>query len=417
MEGESLSASIENVQQTIDLLRQTREAVVVRPETAPMTLAKLQNTLKKKFNEGNDKIKTLHNALNHYSKTLQKNSKALPLPTSEYDALSSHPDLINRAIAMHLVREGQFEVASTFLHEVVSNPPKAVPTPGTPFPNVPAGGGMDMNMLNLKELQRVFADMYQILDALRDKRDLTPAIEWARSCSDKLEQRGSNLEFELGRLQFIWFFLNDNSPDGSIGLESALHYARSQFGRFQQRYLREIKRLSGAMAYRTNLQQSPYSHLFHDSSAWDDIATSFTREYCALIGLSADSPLYIAATAGAIALPTLLKLASIMREKKTEWTTQNELPVPHSCSRLWHTVANTAFVQVEIPLPLTYQFHSIFVCPVSKEQSTEQNPPMMMPCGHVIAKESLLRLSKQNDFKCPYCPSESHPREAKRVFM
>lgn len=74
-------------------------------------------------------------------------------------------------------------------------------------------------------------------------------------------------------------------------------------------------------------------------------------------------------------------------------------------------------LQVEIPLPPSYLFHSIFVCPVSKEQATDENPPMMMPCGHVIAEESLHRLSKSNRFKCPYCPNESHPKDARKIFL
>ena len=50
--------------------------------------------------------------------------------------------------------------------------------------------------------------------------------------------------------------------------------------------------------------------------------------------------------------------------------------------------------QIEIPLPPEYRFHSVFSCPVSKEQASEVNPPMMLGCGHVIAKESLAKLSK-----------------------
>lgn len=93
-------------------------------------------------------------------------------------------------------------------------------------------------------------------------------------------------------------------------------------------------------------------------------------------------------------------MQSIMKEKRTEWTTQNELPV-------------------EIPLPSSYHFHSIFVCPVSKEQTTDSNPPKMMPCGHVIADESLKKLVKNVNarFKCPYCPSESRLEEAMQVVL
>ena len=262
--------------------------------------------------------------------SIAKNFKAMPLPTSNYDALSSHPNLINRAIAMHLLREGQFSVASTFLAEAASNPPKAVPTPGTPNPYDTSEQELDMASLSSESLQRQFADMYHILHELRNEHNLLPAIQWARENSASLEARGSNLEFELGRLQFIWLFLGGSSDNEAEALQQALEYARREFTPFQGRYLREIKQLSGAMAYRSNLESSPYRRIFHNDSAWEEVASSFTREFCSLLGLSADSPLYIATTAGAIALPTLLKLASIMKEKKTEWTTQNELPVSRS---------------------------------------------------------------------------------------
>jgi hypothetical protein len=49
---------------------------------------------------------------------------------------------------------------------------------------------------------------------------------------------------------------------------------------------------------------------------------------------------------------------------------------------------------MEVPLPASRRYHSVFVCPVSKEQATETNPPKMLTCGHVIAQESLNRLLK-----------------------
>ena len=90
------------------------------------------------------------------------------------------------------------------------------------------------------------------------------------------------------------------------------------------------------------------------------------------------------------ALPTLLKLSTLMANKKHEWQLMRQLPV-------------------EIELDKGFQFHSIFACPVSRDQSTAENPPMLLPCGHVLCKHSIQKLAKGHNrtFKCPYCPSET----------
>lgn len=41
-----------------------------------------------------------------------------------------------------------------------------------------------------------------------------------------------------------------------------------------------------------NIEQSPYAHLF-DQSLWDDIRDTFTRDACARLGLSVESPLSV----------------------------------------------------------------------------------------------------------------------------
>jgi hypothetical protein len=310
---------------------------------------------------------------------------------------------------MHLLREGEFGVASTFVEEANRHPPHPSPTPNTPNPYLRESWERDLaeGTFNSEKLQQQFAEMYHILHELRNEQNLQPAIQWARQHSSELESRGSNLEFELCRLQYMCLFNgHPNQQDDSMtdddapptGPLAAHAYARLVLPPFAKRYAREIRELTGAMAYWSNVSTSPYTHLFSNPSTWDAVASTFTLDFCSLLNLSASSPLFTACTAGSIALPYLLKLQTIMKEKRTEWTTNHELPV-------------------EIPLPRSFQYHSIFVCPVSKEQSTEANPPMMMGCGHVIARESLEKISRGGRFKCPYCPNESHPREAMRVVL
>ncbi|KAI5837470.1 CTLH/CRA C-terminal to lish motif domain-containing protein [Morchella snyderi] len=368
----NLSKSISDVDKCIQLLQNARQAIANDPSSARVNIAKLQQTVPAALEKIKDDEKEIYSGLSRYGRALDKTFKATTTySTNDYDALSSQSDLIKRAIAMHLIREGQFAAASTFREEA---------------------GPIDIP----PHLTTEFAKMYEILNAMRIHRELGPAIAWAHSKAAELDHRGSNLEFELCRLQFVWLF--SEAQDGRM---KAMRYAREEFVRFQEKHLRDIEKLMCAFLFPTSLKTSPYGALFADpEKCFNDVANAFTKEFCSLLGLSADSPLYIAATAGAIALPTLLKMAAIMKDKKTGWSTVNELPA-------------------EIALPPGYQFHSIFVCPVSKDQTTESNPPMMLPCGHVIAQESLQRLAKGSavTIKCPYCPKESSLAQAIRVVI
>jgi len=88
-----------------------------------------------------------------------------------------------------------------------------------------------------------------------------------------------------------------------------------------------------------------------------------------------------------------------MKDKKAEWSTSNELPV-------------------EIPISDEHRYHSIFVCPVSKEQATETNPAMLLKCGHMLCKESMMTLAKNsNKVKCPYCPIVTKLDDATRLYF
>ncbi|QPH18452.1 hypothetical protein C2857_003492 [Epichloe festucae Fl1] len=418
----NLNAAIQDVDSIIDLLTAAREQVAGDGDAHKISMAMttLQNPVKARLEAITDDLKNVTKAQRNYGKALDRALPHRELPM-EADAMADHSALINRAIAMHLLREGQFSVASTFLREehkhreqkqassLAGHKSSRLDRDGDDKMNRDGDdeeeaerGEEDMQRLHSEYLQDNFSEMYRILAELKE-RNLVPAIEWARANNQKLEAKGSNLEFELSKLQFVWLFkgpsingLPDNQNNGQMG---ALSYARQHFARFQSRHIKEIQQLCCAMVYASNLEESPYRHIFEIDSAFEDVSASFTREFCSLLGLSAESPLYVAVTAGSIALPRLIKYTTYMKEKKTEWTTENEL----------------AF---ETPLPASMIYHPIFVCPVSKEQTTEQNPPMMLPCGHVLCRDSLHNIAaKGSRYKCPYCPTEGHLRDAIKITL
>ncbi|KAI1068361.1 uncharacterized protein FIESC28_03672 [Fusarium coffeatum] len=407
MRNKNLKSAIDDVDSVIDLLVNARDQIAQEPDRTSMVMTTLQNPVKARFERITTDLKEVTKAQKGYGKALDKALPHRELPM-ETDAMADHPGLINRAIAMHLLREGQFSVASTFLKEATDYPPhrEALSVPRT---DEDGDNDMDddddeleddMGGLHSEHLQSKFSEMYNILSELKN-HNLIPAINWANTNSDKLEAKGSTLEFELTKLQYVWLFKGpsvNGLPDdpATNGLCGAVNYGRQQFTRFQSRHLSEIQQLCCAMVYASNLAGSPYKHIFETDSAFEDVAMSFTREFCSLLGLSAESPLYVAVTAGSIALPRLIKYTTYMKEKKTEWTTENEL----------------AF---ETPLPESMIYHPIFVCPVSKEQTTQENPPMMLACGHVICMESLHNIVKAARYKCPYCPTEGQLKDATKI--
>lgn len=65
-------------------------------------------------------------------------------------------------------------------------------------------------------------------------------------------------------------------------------------------------------------------------------------------------------------MPQIAKAQNILKNKQ-DILKHNELPF-------------------EINIPNELKYHSIFMCPVTKEISNVLNPPMLLICGHVVSK-------------------------------
>lgn len=315
-------------------------------------------------------LRTKLNAINPQSQ-LEATQKELNISLSKYPRLlekSFVPDIskayrnvdfdfhtVNQIILNHFYRQGLFDIGDCFINE--SNEPE--PT----------------------TLKTQFLEMYQILDAMKS-RNLDPALHWVSANREKLKQNDLNLEMKLHRLQFVEILQKGNRAE-------ALNYARTYLAPFASIHMDEIQKLMACLLWAGRLESSPYAELMAPSH-WEKIAVELAWQFCNLLGQSYESPLSVAIAAGVEGLPTLLKLANVMAGKRQEWLMMKQLPVP-------------------VDLGREFQFHSVFVCPVSRDQGSEENPPMLMPCGHVLCKQSIMKLSKSSTrtFKCPYCPHEA----------
>ncbi|QRW00172.1 ubiquitin-protein ligase E3 [Ceratobasidium sp. AG-Ba] len=328
--------------------------------------AALAKMVEEKRKDVEERQKEVYTSLGRMGKLLDKKFPMQLPDTGPLFTSEAAMDALERTIAMHFFRTGSFNVAHTFMEESCMDTPPA--------------------------FHDQFVDMHRILTALA-ANNFEPALGWCASNRDFLTSRHSTLEFALHRAQFLALLLSPTDPDAR---QTAIAYSRKNFPTLYPEHGRAVQRLLTSVLYaRPGLAGSPYADLVQGP----DAASLFAREYCARLGLGEQLPMKVAIDIGGSgALARIEKGRKIMKDSRTEWSSVDELPI-------------------EIPLPPQHRYHSIFACPVSKEQASEANPAMMLDCGHVVAKESLSRLTKgsANRVKCPYCPQESDTSKALQV--
>lgn len=310
----------------------------------------------------------LHGTVSKVGKAIDKNfvSDFSTTGNEEVFNASENVKLLNRVISEHFLRQGMLDIAEELIKET--------------------GIQVEQNK------REPFSELNMILDALK-RRDLQPALQWAQSNRQKLQDQSSSLEFRLHRLHFI-----DLLQKGSAMQEEAIVYARQNFQHLALQHEKDIQVLMGSLLYlKQGVDNSPYSYLL-DPIHWAEICDVFTRDACTLLGLSVESPLTVCVNAGCIALPALLNIRQAMQQRQVTgvWNTRDELPI-------------------EIELGKKCHFHSVFACPILRQQGSENNPPMKLVCGHVISRDALHKLANGNKLKCPYCPIEQNPSDARLI--
>ncbi|CAO2610240.1 E3 ubiquitin-protein transferase RMND5B [Lemmus lemmus] len=132
------------------------------------------------------------------------------------------------------------------------------------------------------------------------------------------------------------------------------------------------------------------------------VALEFTwgiKEVSALLGRQQEEA-HTSFASGCVALPVLMNIKAVIEQRQCTgvWSHKDELPI-------------------EIELGMKCWYHSVFACPILRQQTSDSNPPIKLICGHVISRDALNKLINGGKLKCPYCPMEQNPADGKRIIF
>ncbi|KAM4677030.1 E3 ubiquitin-protein transferase RMND5B isoform 1-T11 [Discoglossus pictus] len=371
--GESTERSLEQLLKSVTELREELSSTAMQGMSLSPALSLMMSQRCRKIRETVQKLasdhKDIHSSVSRVGKAIDRNFESevcAVVPGGIWESKEKQ-QLLHSAIMEHLYQQGLLTVAEELSQESALSIDTSFKQP--------------------------FLEMNRILEALQS-RDLRPALEWAISHRQRLRELNSSLEFRLHRLHFI--SLLTGGPHKQI---EALTYAR-QFQPFAGLHKKDIQEMMGSLVYlRNGIENSPYSYLLDDEQ-WESISEQFTRDACCLLGLSVESPLSVGFASGCVALPVLMNIKAVIEQRQCTgvWSHKDELPI-------------------EIDLGKKCGYHSVFACPILRQQTSESNPPIKLVCGHVISRDALNKLINGGKLKCPYCPMEQNPGDGKRIIF
>lgn len=293
------------------------------------------------------------------------------------------------------------------------------------------------------------------------------------------------LAFRLLRLEFLHLLqLSRNSntqqqqqpqkeqtTTPSVSLVDVMQFAKSNFASFNHLYASRIAQLMGMLLFvpsRTtaaSVSALPYSEMLDPKftcQEFTSLQSEFRHLWLTVYRLPECSALQQCLAASEIALPSRAKFYSILQQQQQQQngsnssstTTTSNSAAAITNSEQQQSQIRSKLSMLEIDLGSAFQFHSTFVCPVTREQCDVTEQPLldaslnssqssigeqqsnadpsssasssgpssvvMLLCGHLIsstAMTSIVRVSRsgQSRFKCPTCPREQTTQQVLNI--
>ena len=201
---------------------------------------------------------------------------------------------------------------------------------------------------------------------------------------DEKKFKGKNIYFECVKKYFALYLENKEKS-----IEECINFGRKNFKPFlyNKNCKKEISKLMLKTLDRKNVNLNEKKE-----DEWELLKDLFIDTFLKLNNKTKDDTLSIILLAGRYVLPQIVESEEkLMNDKDKNMEIEKD--------------KNQLMYSLELPEELI--FHNVFVCPISKEIATAENPPIRLNCGHCICKNSFEKIEKtgarHNQIKCPIC--------------
>ena len=267
---------------------------------------------------------------------------------------------------------------------------------------------------------------------LKTRAEPDARLGFGRARAGWFRDAGVDLEFAARVAEF-----GELLSSGDAG--EACRRVRESVGFFRERARFEtLERFFGNVAFESKPSDDGFG------GDWRQTVTdAFETAFFVSRFESSKSPLLVTANAGCLAMPALVKLSKTgsrnravpkpPRDRRDALRDENFFRALFSepseradlsAGRLGASAKINALEKLpaEIFLPASYQFGSVFVCPVERDAVFDpEDHLMMLPCGVVVSEKSIEALapsrprSHRQTFKCVHCSSETKREECTRI--
>lgn len=222
-------------------------------------------------------------------------------------------------------------------------------------------------------------------------RNIGPCLEWCHENKSKLRKIKSTLEYKLRQQEFIELVRQKR-------LLEAIHYSRKHLCSAPNN--KDLEVIMALLAYPDTTTIEPYRSLFSETR-WQSLINDFKKDTYELFHLSPCSVFAITLQAGLSALKT-------PHCYRRSGARETECPI---CNPVLNELAKN--------LPFPHCSQSKLICSISGQPLNENNPPLVLPNGHVYGQLSLKAMAKKNggQIVCPKTLVGYNIQEAQKVYI